>query len=52
MAGPKTTPDLIREIHDMDEHELATAFKRWVELSELVVPRREPDRTEPDPAER
>ena len=46
MAGP-SEPDLIREIHDMDDKERAGAFKRWVELSELVAPRRDDEATEP-----
>lgn len=37
----ETEPDLIREIHDMDDKERADAFRRWVELSELVAPRRQ-----------
>lgn len=46
-------PDLMRDIHDMDEKERADAERRWVELSELVAPRdpkEEPKR--PDGPER
>lgn len=49
MAGSTTVArDLIQEIHDMDERELAAAFKRWVQLSELVAPRRDAEEVGPD----
>lgn len=42
MAGTATTTrDVIRDMNDMDDEELAAAFKRWLHLSELVAPWRD-----------
>ncbi len=38
------TRDLIRDIHDLTDEELAQAMDHWAHLSELIVPLRKDER--------
>lgn len=42
------TRDLIRDIHDLTDEEIAQAMDHWAHLSELIVPLRKGERAAPE----